>query len=98
DRVGGERARETPIDLGVDDPADERLAREADQDRRAQSPEALEVPDAAVVLLPRLAEADSGVEQDPAEGHAGPRGAVQRALEEALDVIENVDRRIGRIP
>ena len=31
-------------------------------------------------------------------GHAGARGEVERALEETLDVIKNVDRRIGAIP
>ena len=72
DRVGGERAGKTPVDLGVDDPADERLAREPDQDRRAKSPEAVEIPDAGMVLLPRLAKADAGIEQDPAEGTPAP--------------------------
>ena len=36
DRVGGERAGEPPIDLRVNDPADERLAGEPDQDRRSE--------------------------------------------------------------
>ena len=94
DRVGGERAGETPIDLGVNDAADERLAREPDQDRRAKATEAIEIPDAGMVLLPRLAEADARIEQDPAKGHASAGSEVERALEEALDVIEDVDRRI----
>ena len=95
-RVGGERAGETPVDLGADDPADERLARKPDEDRRAEAAEAIEVPDAGMVLLRRLAEADAGIEQNAAERHAGARGEIERALEEALDVVENVDRRIRR--
>ena len=51
-----------------------------------------------MVLLSRLAEADARIEHDPAKGHASARGEVERALKEALDIIENVDRRIGRIP
>ena len=98
DRVGGERAGETPIDLGVNDPADERLAGQPDQDRRPKSPEAVEVPDAGMVLLPRLAKADARIEQNSAKGHAGAGREVERALEEALDVVEDVDRRIRRIP
>ena len=97
-RVGGERARETPIDLGVNDPADERLAGEPDQDRRSQSTEAIEIPDAGMVLLPRLAEADARIEQDPAKGHASARREVERALKETHDVIKDVDRRILLLP
>ena len=51
-----------------------------------------------MVLLPRLAEADAGIEQDPAEGRAGRCRKVEGALEEALDVVEDVDRRIGLVP
>ena len=63
-----------------------------------KSTEAIEIPDAGVVLLSRLAEADAGIEQNSAEGHAGARREVERALEEALDVVEDVDRRIGAHP
>ena len=50
-----------------------------------------------MVLLPGLAEADSRIEQDPAERHAGAGGEVERAFEETLDIVENVDRRIRLI-
>ena len=56
--------------------------------------EAIEVPDAGMVLLRRLAEADARIEQNTAERHAGARGEVERAFEETLDIIENVDRRV----
>ncbi len=45
-----------------------------------------------MVLLRRLAEADAGIEQNAAERHAGRRREIERAFEEALDVVENVDR------
>ena len=63
-----------------------------------KSAEAIEIPDAGMVLLPRLAEADARIEQDPAKGHASARREVERALEEALDVVEDVDRRIRLLP
>ena len=45
----------------------------------------------------RLAEADARIEQDAAERRARRSGQVERALEEPLDVVENVDRRIRLI-
>ena len=63
-----------------------------------RSTEAVEIPDAGVVLLARFAEADAGIEQDAAEGDAGAGRKVERALEEALDVVEDVDRRIRLAP
>src|ERR1700733_2135083 len=93
-RAGGERAGKPPIHLGVNDPADERLAGEPDQDRRPKSSEAIEIPDAGMVLLSCLAKADAGIEEDPAKGYASAGRESERALEEALDVVENVERRI----
>ena len=49
------------------------------------------------MLLPALAEADAGIEDDVAVGDAGPAGDGERALEEALHVVDDVDRRIDRL-
>ena len=97
-RVGGKRAGETPIDLGVDDAADERFAGEPDQDRRPKASEAIEIPDAGMVLLPRLAEADAGIEQNSSKWRAGRCDKIERAFKEAFNVVENVDRRIRVFP
>ena len=91
DHVGGESADEPLI---ANDPADERLARQADEDRAAEPPKPVEVPDAGVVLLWRFAKSDAGIEKDAAERHPRARCKAQRTLEGALDVVENVDRRI----
>ena len=50
-----------------------------------------------MVLLPRLAEANARIEQNAAERHASARGEVEGALEETLDIIENVDRGIRAV-
>ncbi len=97
DRIGGDRADKALVDLGADDLADEGFAGEANEDRRAESPETREIPDAGVVLPRRLAEADSGIEQDAPERDAGARRQIERALEEAFDVVENVDRLVGLV-
>ena len=97
DHVGGERADEALVWSAADDPADERLARQPDEDGRPQPAEPLEVPDALVILLGRLAEAQARVEQDPAERNSGAGGEPQRPRKEALDVVEDVDRRVRRL-
>ena len=46
----------------------------------------------------RLAEADARIEQDLSKGDASRRRNVERASEEPLDIVENVDRRIDLVP
>ena len=46
----------------------------------------------------RLAEADAGVDDDLAAGHAGLRRDGDRALEEAPDVVEDVERGVDASP
>ena len=97
DHVRRQRADEALVRPPPDDPADERLPRETDEDRRAEPAEPIEIPDAGDILPGRLAEADAGVEQNAAERHAGPRGEPQRPLEEPVDVVENVEGGVGRL-
>ena len=47
-----------------------------------------------MVLLPRLAKADAGIKQDAAKRYAGARREIERALKKALDIVEDVERRI----
>src|SRR4051812_49724099 len=62
---GGDRAAEALIGGGAVDPADEALARGADDERAPQPAELGEPAQQLHVVRVRLAEADPGIEPDP---------------------------------
>ncbi len=94
EHVGGDGAGQALLGLGGDHLADQRLARGAEQQREAEPADFAKPGQRRQILLERLAEADAGVEHDAVGADAGFRRALQRVLEEADDVGDDVDRAV----
>src|SRR5215218_9373231 len=79
--------------LWLEDAAEKRLSRQAQEDRKTERLKAWQRRHGLIALLDGLAEADAGIEDDAVLWHSGGAGDEQRAFEEAENVGNDVDRR-----
>ena len=97
DAQGGRRERglDPLVRRQVEDPAQGRLARRAQEDRPSQDPQGIEVSQERQVVFGRLAEAEARVDDDRLPLDARPERPLQRSLEIGEDLGEEV--RVGRL-
>src|SRR5215218_2008483 len=87
---GGDRATQALAGVGAVDPADEALARGADDQRPAQLGQLRQAPQQLEIVLGGLAEADARVEPDPLLADAGGERRLDPRREERLDLGHDV--------
>ena len=97
--VAGDRSEQAVHWLGlrIVQATEQGLARDPDEDGKAERPDLGQATQGFEVLLPALAEADARIEHDVAVGDAGMAGDGERPLEEAQHVGDDVDRRVDRL-
>src|SRR5208283_2839517 len=91
DDVGGERPDEAPVDPLAGKIAKDRLAGDADEHRETEASQLWYGSERSVILRARLAKTDARIEKDEALCDAGAACRLERALEKAQHLVDDVD-------
>src|SRR5207245_8739934 len=96
-QMSGDRAAETLMRLRGRHRADEAFARGTDQQWQSERLQLSEPRQCGHALLGRLAEADTGIEDNFVRRNSGAGSNVERSCKEIGDVLHDVDSRIGTL-